>query len=230
MWAVQLPSYLQIHCTNIQTSSRTKSVSLHPLITLLLISRVHRPVLWAVIEGRGRRPSHTFLDYALTYLITSVVLAFTLGQVCHYISHIPHTLPFYESQLQELKPQSFWIWEEILGLILRLKILKPSVLQYGISEWRMNQIALAWHQYYAVFWLQIGGPKQGRPNFVDQLGQSNGPLVAFALAGGMSLAVGDVCMMFSVALLGLAVGPAAVNALSIIVGEFRLSLTVPSLW
>ena len=54
--------------------------------------------------------------------------------------------------------------------------------------------------------------------------------MAFALAGGVSLAVGDVCMMFSVALLGLAVGPAAVNALSIIVGEFRLSLTVPSLW
>lgn len=46
--------------------------------------RLCRPVLWAVIEGRGRRPSHTFLDYALTYLLTSVVLAFTLGQVRHY--------------------------------------------------------------------------------------------------------------------------------------------------
>lgn len=77
--------------------------------------------------------------------------------------------------------------------------------------------------------LQIGGPQQGRPNFVDQLGQSNGPLVAFALAGGVSLAVGDVCMMFSVALLGLAVGPAAINALSIIVGELNLCMTVPSL-
>lgn len=67
---------------------------------------------------------------------------------------------------------------------------------------------------------QIGGPKQGRPNFIDQLGQSNGPLVGFALAGGVTLAVGDVCMIFSVALLGLAVGPAAISALSIIVGEY----------
>lgn len=42
-------------------------------------------MLWAVIEGRGRRPSHTFLDYAITYLLTAVVLAFTLGQVRQWL-------------------------------------------------------------------------------------------------------------------------------------------------
>ncbi len=68
---------------------------------------------------------------------------------------------------------------------------------------------------------QIGGPKQGRPNFTDQLGQANGPLVGFAIAGGVTLAVGDVCMQFSVALLGLSVGPAAINALTIVIGEPR---------
>lgn len=65
---------------------------------------------------------------------------------------------------------------------------------------------------------QIGSPLEGVPNIGTQLGQPNAPLVAFALAGGVTLAVGDVCMMFSVALLGLSVGPAAINALSIVVG------------
>ena len=65
---------------------------------------------------------------------------------------------------------------------------------------------------------QVGGPQQGRPNFTDQLGQRNGPLVGFAVAGGITLAVGDVCMQFSVALLGLSVGPAAINALTIVIG------------
>ena len=75
---------------------------------------------------------------------------------------------------------------------------------------------------------QIGGPKQGRPNFTDQLGQANGPLVGFAVAGGVTLAVGDVCMQFSVALLGLLVGPAAINALTIVIGE--PSWHWPSCW
>ncbi len=68
---------------------------------------------------------------------------------------------------------------------------------------------------------QIGGPKQGRPNFTDQLGQANGPLVGFAVAGGVTLAVGDVCMQFSVALLGLSVGPAAINALTMLQALMR---------
>lgn len=66
--------------------------------------------------------------------------------------------------------------------------------------------------------MQVGSSLPGIPNIATQLGQSNAPLAAFALAGGVTLAVGDVCMMFSVALLGLAVGPAAINAISIVVG------------
>ena len=48
---------------------------------MALPSSVHRPVVWNLIEKRGRRPSHTFLDYALTYMVGALVLAFTLGQV-----------------------------------------------------------------------------------------------------------------------------------------------------
>lgn len=43
-------------------------------------------------------------------------------------------------------------------------------------------------------------------------------LVAFALGGGVSLALGDIAMQYSVAFLGLAVGPPILNALTIIVG------------
>ena len=42
---------------------------------------MRRPVVWNLIEKRGRRPSHTFLDYALTYMVGAMFLAFTLGQV-----------------------------------------------------------------------------------------------------------------------------------------------------
>ena len=105
--------------------------------------------MWAVVEGRGRRPSHTFLDYGISYLLTAVVVAFTAGQ--------------------------------------------------------------------------IGSPSQGYPNIATQMGQSNAPLAAFALLGGVSAAVGDLCMLFSVALLGLAVGPASINAIGIVAGSLPLA-------
>ena len=66
--------------------------------------------------------------------------------------------------------------------------------------------------------VQIGSPQQGRPNFTTQITQPDGPLAGVAIFGGVALALGDVCMMYSVALLGLAVGPAAINAFSIVLG------------
>ena len=110
--------------------------------------------MWAVVEGRGRRPSHTFLDYCISYLLTAVVVAFTAGQ--------------------------------------------------------------------------IGSPSQGYPNIATQMGQSNAPLAAFALLGGVSAAVGDLCMLFSVALLGLAVGPASINAIGIVAGSPPLATSASS--
>ncbi len=53
----------------------------HQCMPRLSSSAVRRPVVWNLIEKRGRRPSHTFLDYALTYLVSAIFLAFTLGQV-----------------------------------------------------------------------------------------------------------------------------------------------------
>ncbi|WIA38780.1 hypothetical protein OEZ86_002068 [Tetradesmus obliquus] len=39
------------------------------------------PAVWNLIEQRGRIPSHTFLDYALTYLLLGTAAALTLGQL-----------------------------------------------------------------------------------------------------------------------------------------------------
>ena len=50
-------------------------------MTTAAFSSAHRPVVWNLIEKRGRRPSHTFLDYALSYMVGALLLAFTLGEV-----------------------------------------------------------------------------------------------------------------------------------------------------
>lgn len=91
------------------------------------------PALWNKVEQRGRIPSHTFLDYATTYLVVAVATALTFGQL---------------------------------------------------------------------------GPDGDPPrNFLAQLRQPNGRAVAFAVAGGATLAVGDVAMQYTTALLGLSIGP-----------------------
>ena len=39
------------------------------------------PALLCLLERRGKLPSHTFLDYAVTNYIVAIVVALTLGQI-----------------------------------------------------------------------------------------------------------------------------------------------------
>lgn len=65
---------------------------------------------------------------------------------------------------------------------------------------------------------QLGPPYHDLPNFLEQLQQPNGPVVAFAIAGGICLSLGDIAMQYAVAFLGLSIGPPILNALTIIIG------------
>jgi hypothetical protein len=73
----------------------------------------------------------------------------------------------------------------------------------------------------------FGHSPSSAPSFFEQLGQRNGPLAAFAILSGCCMGVGDAAMQYSVALLGLSVGPAIINSLIIILG--KLGLTLPNL-
>jgi hypothetical protein len=65
---------------------------------------------------------------------------------------------------------------------------------------------------------QLGPSYHDLPNFLEQLQQPNGPVVAFAIAGGICLSLGDIAMQYAVAFLGLSIGPPILNALTIIIG------------
>jgi hypothetical protein len=103
------------------------------------------PAIWNKVERAGRIPSHTMLDYIVSYVLVGVITTLTLGQ------------------------------------------LGPP-------------------------------PADGRPNFLDQIRQPNGPVTAFALASGVFLGIGDVALQYAVAFLGLAIGPPIMNALTVILG------------
>lgn len=63
---------------------------------------------------------------------------------------------------------------------------------------------------------QLGGSHDHK--FLYQLGQDNGWAVLFAVVGGITLSMGDVAIQYTVDLLGMATGPAIINALAISVG------------
>ena len=57
------------------------------------------------------------------------------------------------------------------------------------------------------------------PDFLQQVPQRNAAVALFAVFGGVCMGVGNAAMQYSVALLGLAVGPAVINSLIVIVGK-----------
>ena len=65
---------------------------------------------------------------------------------------------------------------------------------------------------------QLGPPRDGLPNFLNQIQQPNGPLVGFALASGVCLGVGDIALQYAVAFLGLTVGPPILNTIVVVLG------------
>lgn len=55
------------------------------------------PAIFNLLERRGRRPSHTFLDYSITNYIVAIIIALTLGQ----IGNSSEEKPNFTTQLKE---------------------------------------------------------------------------------------------------------------------------------
>lgn len=58
--------------------------SLPWIIVLMLVGMLLLgtwPAVWNLVEKRGRIPSHTFIDYSLSYLMVAVITSLTLGQI-----------------------------------------------------------------------------------------------------------------------------------------------------
>lgn len=57
------------------------------------------PAIFNLLERRGRRPSHTFLDYSITNYIVAIIIALTLGQ----IGNSSEEKPNFTTQLKEVR-------------------------------------------------------------------------------------------------------------------------------
>jgi hypothetical protein len=63
------------------------------------------------------------------------------------------------------------------------------------------------------------GPSIGSsPKFSEQIHQANGPVAAFAILAGICLGLADLAMLYSIALIGVVLGPMISSTTSIIVG------------
>lgn len=68
---------------------------------------------------------------------------------------------------------------------------------------------------------QLGSSDSGgKPNFLQQLPQRNAAAAGWAIGSGVCVGLGDAAMQYSIALLGLSVGPAVINSLIVIVGVY----------
>lgn len=86
-----------------------------------------------------------------------------------------------------------------------------TFIDYGIA-YTMTAVVIA------MICGQVGSAKPGLPNISEQITESNGKCVAFAVLGGFILSIGNICLQYTVALLGLSVGVPFICALTIIVG------------
>lgn len=65
---------------------------------------------------------------------------------------------------------------------------------------------------------QIGSSTPDSPNFLTQLGQDNGPSVAFAMAGGVVLSLGNLATQYAWAFVGLSVTEVVSSSITVVVG------------
>ncbi|CAM6097815.1 unnamed protein product [Calypogeia fissa] len=103
-------------------------------------------------------------------------------------------------------------WPAILNSLERKgRLLQHSYLDYSITSF-LGAVIIA-------FTLgQIGSSKPESPNFLTQLGQDNWPSVAFALAGGLVLSVGNLATQYAWPFVGLSATNVISSSLSVLVG------------
>lgn len=64
----------------------------------------------------------------------------------------------------------------------------------------------------------LGPDSPQEPNFVKQLFQANGPSVAFALAGGLALCLGNICLQYSLAFVGISLTEVVSASVAVVLG------------
>ncbi|OAE35171.1 hypothetical protein AXG93_4461s1520 [Marchantia polymorpha subsp. ruderalis] len=88
-------------------------------------------------------------------------------------------------------------WPAIMNFLeQRGRKLQHTYLDYSITNLLVAIV-------FALTFGQFGHSDDGQPNFLTQLGQDNGPSVAFALAGGLVLSVGNLACQYAWPFVGL---------------------------
>ncbi|CAN6334066.1 unnamed protein product [Urochloa humidicola] len=103
-------------------------------------------------------------------------------------------------------------WPAVLTLLERRgRLPQHTYLDYSLT----NLLAAV---LIALTFGQLGGTKDGMPNFFTQLSQDNWPSVLFAMAGGVVLSVGNLSTQYAWAYVGLSVTEVISSSMVVVIG------------
>ncbi|KAL2650792.1 hypothetical protein R1flu_018920 [Riccia fluitans] len=104
-------------------------------------------------------------------------------------------------------------WPAIMHYLeQRGRQLQHTYLDYSISNLLVAVI-------FALTFGQFGHSDDSRPNFLTQLGQDNGTSVAFALAGGLVLGIGNLACQYAWPFVGLAATEVISASITVVIGS-----------
>lgn len=72
--------------------------------------------------------------------------------------------------------------------------------------------------FFALTVGNMGPDTPQAPNFWKQVFQENGPSVAFALAGGLALCLGNICLQYSLAFVGISLTEVVSASVAVVLG------------
>eukprot|EP00249_Psilotum_nudum_P018487 c26832_g1_i2 orf=288-1526(-) len=103
-------------------------------------------------------------------------------------------------------------WPALLTLLERRgRLPQHTYLDYSITNFLAAVII-------AFSFGQIGSSTPDSPDFLTQLGQDNGPSVAFAMAGGLVLSMGNLATQYAWAYVGLSVTEVVSSSITVVIG------------
>ncbi|BBM96772.1 hypothetical protein MPTK1_1g00600 [Marchantia polymorpha subsp. ruderalis] len=104
-------------------------------------------------------------------------------------------------------------WPAIMNFLeQRGRKLQHTYLDYSITNLLVAIV-------FALTFGQFGHSDDGQPNFLTQLGQDNGPSVAFALAGGLVLSVGNLACQYAWPFVGLSATEVISASITVVIGS-----------
>ncbi|KAL3700853.1 hypothetical protein R1sor_018875 [Riccia sorocarpa] len=104
-------------------------------------------------------------------------------------------------------------WPAILNYLeQRGRKLQHTYLDYSLSNFLVAVI-------FALTFGEFGHSDDSRPNFLTQLGQDNGTSVAFALAGGLFLGIGNLACQYAWPFVGLAATEVISASITVVIGS-----------